>query len=245
MSRFRPKPYHHGDLRRALLKAARKLVEAEGPAGLSFRRLADAVDVSHAAPLAHFPDRLSLDAALAAQGFREVRSRCERSGTPRPAPPARAAAPVWHLTQAMALPSPSPSAATGRAAPGVMAMRLVTAALVYLRFALEHPGLYRVMYQPALSERLQQEHPEAGSPFRELGAEKAKAFAVFLDLVKQGQEAGEFRSEFAPEQAARLVTALTEGLAQRYLEEQPGTQPLKEAERLLELLLGGLSRLPG
>jgi hypothetical protein len=130
-----------------------------------------------------------------------------------------------------------------------MAMRLVTAALVYLRFALEHPGLYRVMYQPELSERLQQENHPPGSgtrsPFQELGTEKARAFEVFLDLVKQGQAAGEFRREIAPEQAARLVIALTEGLAHRYLEEQRGTERLKEAEGLLELILGALSRLPG
>ena len=35
-----PRPYHHGDLRRALIDAARRLLESEGPNALSLRAVA-------------------------------------------------------------------------------------------------------------------------------------------------------------------------------------------------------------
>src|SRR3970040_1252478 len=62
-------PYHHGDLRSALLRTAGKMLEKEGLASLSLRELARRADVSHNAPYRHFPDRESLLAALAAEGF--------------------------------------------------------------------------------------------------------------------------------------------------------------------------------
>lgn len=61
--------YHHGDLRAALLRAAGRQVEKEGVAGLSLREVARRAGVSHNAPYRHFPDRDSLLAALAAEGF--------------------------------------------------------------------------------------------------------------------------------------------------------------------------------
>ncbi len=61
--------YHHGDLRRALLGAARKRLERDGVAELSLRAVAAEAGVSHAAPYHHFPDREALLAALAAEGF--------------------------------------------------------------------------------------------------------------------------------------------------------------------------------
>lgn len=68
-------PYHHGDLRRALLEAARSLVEAEGLEALGLRRIAREVGVSHAAPYRHFADHSELLAALAGVGFEELAER--------------------------------------------------------------------------------------------------------------------------------------------------------------------------
>jgi len=61
--------YHHGDLRAAILAAASQILEREGLSKLSLREAARRAGVSHNAPYRHFPDRESLLAALAAQGF--------------------------------------------------------------------------------------------------------------------------------------------------------------------------------
>ncbi|HEX2356649.1 MAG TPA: TetR/AcrR family transcriptional regulator [Micromonosporaceae bacterium] len=63
------RPYHHGDLRRALLDAAASTIEESGPAALSLRDLARRAGVSHAAPAHHFGDKAGLLTALAAQGY--------------------------------------------------------------------------------------------------------------------------------------------------------------------------------
>lgn len=62
-------PYHHGDLRRAILTAALDVIAADGPSGLSLRDLARRAGVSHAAPAHHFKDRTGLLTVIAAEGF--------------------------------------------------------------------------------------------------------------------------------------------------------------------------------
>lgn len=63
------KNYHHGDLRTALVRGARAILEREGLASLSLRACAREVGVSHAAPLHHFHNLAELLAAVAASGF--------------------------------------------------------------------------------------------------------------------------------------------------------------------------------
>ncbi|WP_405860475.1 TetR/AcrR family transcriptional regulator [Streptomyces sp. NBC_01515] len=63
------RPYHHGDLRRAILTAALDVIAADGPSALSLRDLARRAGVSHAAPAHHFKDRTGLLTAIAAEGF--------------------------------------------------------------------------------------------------------------------------------------------------------------------------------
>ena len=58
-------PYHHGDLRRALLEAALVILERDGEAGIQLRDLARAVNVSPAAPNRHFDSRAALRESLA------------------------------------------------------------------------------------------------------------------------------------------------------------------------------------
>ena len=74
--------YHHGELRQAVLQAAGEILEKEGLEALSVRELARRAGVSHNAPYRHFPDRASLHAALAAEGFEmlagALRSRPQR-----------------------------------------------------------------------------------------------------------------------------------------------------------------------
>jgi AcrR family transcriptional regulator len=78
------RPYHHGNLRTALLAQAELTVRERGAQALSLRELAREVGVSHAAPRRHFPDRQALLDALAEDGFArvgtELRSAVERAG---------------------------------------------------------------------------------------------------------------------------------------------------------------------
>jgi AcrR family transcriptional regulator len=62
-------PYHHGDLRRALLDTALAAVAEHGPAAVSLRDVARRAGVSHAAPTHHFGDKTGLLTALAAEGW--------------------------------------------------------------------------------------------------------------------------------------------------------------------------------
>ncbi|HEV2796023.1 MAG TPA: helix-turn-helix domain-containing protein, partial [Nocardioides sp.] len=53
-------PYHHGNLRDALVAAAVEAVREGGPEALSLRELARRVGGSHAAAYRHFADRDAL-----------------------------------------------------------------------------------------------------------------------------------------------------------------------------------------
>jgi len=63
------RPYHHGDLRRALIDAARRLLEKDGPSALSLRAVAREAGVSPAAPYHHFKDKAELLDAVAHEGW--------------------------------------------------------------------------------------------------------------------------------------------------------------------------------
>jgi len=63
------RPYHHGDLRRALVDAARRILENEGPSALSLRAVAREAGVSPAAPYHHFKDKGELLDAVAHVGW--------------------------------------------------------------------------------------------------------------------------------------------------------------------------------
>ena len=71
------KPYHHGDLRAALLVAAEAIVNRDGVAGLTLRGVAREVDASHAAPKNHFGDLTGLVSELAAVGFNRFANRMQ------------------------------------------------------------------------------------------------------------------------------------------------------------------------
>lgn len=67
-----PRPYHHGDLRQALLDAALVLLRRGGTAALTLRAVAREAGVSQTAPYRHFADRSALVAGVAAVGFRAL-----------------------------------------------------------------------------------------------------------------------------------------------------------------------------
>jgi AcrR family transcriptional regulator len=64
--------YHHGNLRQALLEAARELVHEVGVEHLTLREVARRAGVTTAAPYHHFADKAALVYALAHQSLAEL-----------------------------------------------------------------------------------------------------------------------------------------------------------------------------
>jgi AcrR family transcriptional regulator len=62
-------PYHHGDLRAALIDATEALLAEKGPDAFSLREVARRAGVSPAAPAHHFGDAAGLLTAVATLGF--------------------------------------------------------------------------------------------------------------------------------------------------------------------------------
>jgi AcrR family transcriptional regulator len=66
------KPYHHGDLRGALLQASLELLRHPASGDFTLREIARRAGVSHNAPYRHFRDKDDLLAAIAEQGFERL-----------------------------------------------------------------------------------------------------------------------------------------------------------------------------
>jgi AcrR family transcriptional regulator len=71
----RPESYHHGNLRQALLEAARDLINEAGIEALTLRAVARRAGVTTGAPYHHFADKAALVSALARQSLEELDSR--------------------------------------------------------------------------------------------------------------------------------------------------------------------------
>jgi AcrR family transcriptional regulator len=74
------RPYHHGNLREALLQGAIRVIAEAGPAAFTLREVARRAGVSHNAPYRHFRDKDALLGAVAAQGFRELTRAMREAG---------------------------------------------------------------------------------------------------------------------------------------------------------------------
>lgn len=69
------RPYHHGDLRRAIVRAALEILRETQSLEFSLRELARRAGVSHNAPYKHFADKRELFAAVSAAGFETLTKR--------------------------------------------------------------------------------------------------------------------------------------------------------------------------
>ena len=74
-TRVQERPYHHGDLRHAIVQAALEILRETQSLEFSLRELARRAGVSHNAPYKHFSDKRELLAAVSAAGFEMLAKR--------------------------------------------------------------------------------------------------------------------------------------------------------------------------
>ncbi|HXB78433.1 MAG TPA: TetR/AcrR family transcriptional regulator [Bradyrhizobium sp.] len=78
------RPYHHGDLRRALIETAMGMLHEDKGWQFTLREVARRAGVSHAAPYKHFPDKAALLAEMALLGFDRLRQATMTAKSRRP-----------------------------------------------------------------------------------------------------------------------------------------------------------------
>jgi AcrR family transcriptional regulator len=79
------KTFRHGHLAEALIQAAIVRLESDGADALSLRELAHDAGVNHRAIYRHFPDKLSLLARVAEEGWRRMERRVQQQAAGKPA----------------------------------------------------------------------------------------------------------------------------------------------------------------
>jgi AcrR family transcriptional regulator len=82
----RDRPYHHGNLRQAVLDEAAAVIRDRGASELSLRELAATIGVTHGAPRRYFPNRQELLDAVAVDGFARLGTRLRDAVEAAPAP---------------------------------------------------------------------------------------------------------------------------------------------------------------
>ncbi len=69
------RPYHHGDLKNALLDAAEQVIDEEGIPAVTMSKVAKLAGVSSGAPYRHFDDRVALLRALSERAQAQLSAR--------------------------------------------------------------------------------------------------------------------------------------------------------------------------
>ena len=161
--------YHHGDLSRALIREAVRMIQKDGVPALTLRAVGEKLGVSRTALYRHFADKSALLGAVASEGFRTLRTCTEQA---------------WTMHRG------------GRQ--GFEAM-----GAAYVRFAVEHPSYYRVMFGGFV---------KGHAPDTELAVEGAAAFQVLVDAIIALQKEGSVQRG-DPYKLAQYVWATVHGIA--------------------------------
>ncbi|MEP7065647.1 MAG: TetR/AcrR family transcriptional regulator [Gemmatimonadota bacterium] len=170
-------PYHHGDLRRALIDTALAMVTEEGEWNFKLREVARRAGVSHTAPYNHFEDKSALLAEVAALGFQSLRQTME-------------------------------AAAHGQSRSARRAFAGISGA--YVRFGVEHPAHYRLMFGAELSD---------GARYPTLQAASDATFAVLTGVLERGQASGQIRRGAVRDQAL-AAWSLVHGLTTLFIDQR-------------------------
>lgn len=201
------RPYHHGNLREALLAEAERTVRERGVQQLSLRELARDVGVSHGAPRRHFPDRQALLDALAQSGFERLGEELEAAAAgadPRFEPRLRAIAAAY--------------------------VRFATrdAALLELMFAGKHgPRSGEIEQAAERAFAVMLDLIEQGQAEGALQAGEPKNVGLVLFATIQGIAALVTAGIVAPGQVAELIADAVE----RFLRGSRGPQPAGRGEQ--------------
>lgn len=193
--------YHHGDLREALVAGAVDLIAAFGPRGFSMSQACRAAAVSPAALYRHFAGKEALLAEVARRGF-------------------------------VALAAALAAAAAGRAgaAGDGPADRLVRLGRAYVRFAVDHPALFRAMFGAGVDK----------PAFPDLAAAAAAAESALAGEVGRAKAAGAIAGD--PGTAAAALWAAAHGVAMLRVEAVDLPRPAgdRDAAAVFRVVVAGL-----
>ncbi len=177
------RPYHHGNLKPALLRAATELIAEVGPVAFTLREAARRAGISHNAPYRHFQDKDALIAAVATEGFRRLAAALARAGTENR--------------------TGSATDSGGTVAKERTALRRFQASgVAYVRFALRSPEHLLVMF----------DWPLPANRCPALAAAAERAFSALLALVQEAQREGSLPAG-DPLPLARIAWSLVHGVA--------------------------------
>jgi AcrR family transcriptional regulator len=194
-------PYHHGDLRRALIETALGMVTEEGAWNFTLREVARRAGVSHAAPYNHFADKSALLAEVAALGYQALGRDMEAAGH-RPRSSRQA---------------------------------LLGLATAYVRFGIEHPAHYRLMFGPELADK--ERYPV-------LQQASDATFAALTRALERGQAAGDVRRGSVRDQAV-VAWSLVHGLTTLLIDQRLSFLGLSAGEAERQAKSAGMALFEG